>query len=85
MLWACVDDFSIRDIRDPQPQRVKRMLSALVNFFLFEQDQLAHLNALEERAEDIARREHEVERAYVELEDAVQRKRWAFIISVDFS
>ena len=75
MKWACIDDFSVRDIRDPQPQRIKRLLSALVNFYLFAEDQRPHLQTLEEKAEAIARAEHEQERTVVELDDQVRRKR----------
>lgn len=75
MHWACLDDFSVKDIRDPQPARLRRILSALVNFYLFEQDQMPRLVHLEEASEGLAREEHELERRMVELQDAIEKKR----------
>ena len=77
MLWACLDDFSVRDIRDPQAPRIRRIYSALLNFYLFEQDQMPRLAALEEQAEEIAKSEHEEARKHVELQTAIERKRLA--------
>ena len=43
-----VDDFSLRDLRDPQAPRVRRILSALINFHLFEAEQAALIDGLEQ-------------------------------------
>jgi len=75
MLWACLEDFSVRDIRDPQAPRIRRILSALLNFYLFEQDQMPKLAALEEQSEGLARSEHEGERKLVELQNNLSKKR----------
>lgn len=48
MRWALIDDFTIRDIRDPQAGRVRRILSALINFRLFEQEQTDLIVSLED-------------------------------------
>jgi len=74
MHWACLDDFSVRDIRDPQPPRVRRVLSALLNFYLFEQDQMPRLMTLEDQAEEIAKTEHDMERKHVSLQSAIEAR-----------
>ena len=77
MHWACLDDFSVRDIRDPQAPRVRRVLSALLNFYLFEQDQMPRLMALEDAAEEVAKTEHDMERKHVSLESAIEKRQYA--------
>lgn len=80
MHWACLDDFSVKDIRDPQPGRLRRILSALVNFYLFEQDQMPRLVHLEESSEGLAREEHDLERRLVELQDAIEKKKSVLLL-----
>jgi kinetochore protein Nuf2 len=80
MVWACMEDFSPRDIRDPQPPRLRRILSALVNFYLFEQDQMEKLEALEAQSEELAKGEHAAERRHVELQNDIGKKKWVFRI-----
>jgi len=51
MVWALIDDFSVRDLRDPQAPRVRRILSGLINFHLFELEQGPIIDKLEESIE----------------------------------
>ena len=51
MRWAMVDDFTVRDLRDPQAPRVRRILSALINFHLFELEQAGLIDGLEQTFE----------------------------------
>lgn len=83
MQWACLDDFSVKDIRDPQPARLRRILSALLNFYLFEQDQMPRLAHLEESSEELAKEEHDYERKMVELQDAIERKKCVLPIMIN--
>lgn len=73
MRWALVDDFTIRDIRDPQAGRVRRILSALINFHLFEQEQSHLIDTLEdafERDEEARQRSaEEIERWQQKIAD----------------
>ena len=39
MVWAKLSDFAYRDLRDPTASRVRRILSALINFHLFAKEQ----------------------------------------------
>lgn len=51
MRWAMIEDFTMRDLRDPQAPRVRRILSALINFHLFQQEQGPLIDKLEEEYE----------------------------------
>lgn len=70
MVWAMIDDFSVRDLRDPQAPRVRRILSGLINFHLFELEQGPIIDRLEE---SIERDENENIRVAQEVE-AMRRK-----------
>lgn len=54
MKWAMVEDFTMRDLRDPQAPRVRRILSALINFHLFQQEQAHLIDRLETDYDAIA-------------------------------
>ena len=47
MGWARMDDFAYRDVRDPTASRVRKILSALVNFYLFSRDHEHLIDSLE--------------------------------------
>lgn len=36
-----IDDFSLRDVLKPEPPRVRRILSAVINFAKFREEQMA--------------------------------------------
>ncbi|CAH7685309.1 Nuf2 family-domain-containing protein [Phakopsora pachyrhizi] len=54
MRCAAIYDFSDRDMTSPTPERVRRLLSGVVNFFLFESEQAQQiLHPLEEGLEQL--------------------------------
>ncbi|KAF9089775.1 kinetochore-associated Ndc80 complex subunit nuf2 [Mortierella sp. AD031] len=73
-----VNDFSSRDVTKPEAERVRRILSAVINFAKFREDrQPAFFQALREADEVIdscADRERECEQMAQELENIKQRK-----------
>ncbi|GAA93832.1 uncharacterized protein L969DRAFT_84721 [Mixia osmundae IAM 14324] len=74
MKLACIEDFTFRDIRDPRPTRVRKILSALINFHLFEAEQLDVLAALEEQAEDVVRTEQDLIKRKAAMQAAAARR-----------
>ena len=55
-------------------------MSGLLNFYLFEQDQMPKLVAHEEAAEELAKAEHDGERKLVELQNTIEKKRCAALL-----
>lgn len=70
MGWARLDDFTYRDLRDPTATRFRKILSALVNFYLFAQEQTGIFDELEAAfEEDVA----EKDRTAMELAEMLER------------
>lgn len=54
MMCACgIDDFSYRDLIDPDPKRVKRQMSALVNFSQFRIERMAAFKEIMNHSEEL--------------------------------
>ncbi|EGG04882.1 uncharacterized protein MELLADRAFT_88482 [Melampsora larici-populina 98AG31] len=61
MRCAAIYDFSDRDLLNPTPERYKRILSGLINFVLFETEQVPLvLNPLEESLNDLQNQRDEL-------------------------
>jgi kinetochore protein Nuf2 len=69
-----MEDFSPRDIRDPSPGRVRRILSAMINFYLFEREYLTILEPLEAALEEANQAEQDAERANAERRAAIEKR-----------
>lgn len=73
MIPATIADFSPRDLTAPSKARTVRILSGLINFYLFERQNSDTLyNPLVERTEELMTQETELEGQRMELE---QRRR----------
>ncbi|KAG1694987.1 hypothetical protein DVH05_020917 [Phytophthora capsici] len=54
LLAACgVDDFGLRDVLHPTPKRVRRQLSALINFAKFRQERLAFFGEITGQTDEL--------------------------------
>ncbi|KAI9914771.1 hypothetical protein PsorP6_007646 [Peronosclerospora sorghi] len=54
LLKACgVDDFGLRDLQHPTPKRVRRQLSALINFSKFREERLSAFSDITERTDEL--------------------------------
>ncbi|GMF48692.1 unnamed protein product [Phytophthora fragariaefolia] len=54
LLAACgVDDFGLRDVLQPAPKRVRRQLSALINFAKFREERLAAFAEVTRQADEL--------------------------------
>lgn len=55
---AAIDDFTTRDLSAPSVLRIRHVLSGVINFFLFEQEQAAEfLEPLQDEQEELAAQE----------------------------
>lgn len=62
MLFACgVYDFSFRDLFSPDPKRVRRHLSALINFAKFREERTMAFSDLTNQTEDLMNKKQHAE------------------------
>lgn len=78
MFLATVNDFSSKDLTAPTPERVRRILSGLINFVLFQNEQAQQvLYPLEDRLDELGRQQETLARENAETERAIQERQCA--------
>ena len=77
---AAIDDFTTRDLSAPTVLRIRHVLSGVINFFLFEQEQAAEfLEPLQDEQEELAAQETKLLQRNEELREqlAAEKERRA--------
>lgn len=76
MVRAAIDDFSTKDLTQPDTTRLQKHLAGIINFYLFEQEQASEiLIPLQSEDDDLAKREEELMRSNQELRDSIDARR----------
>lgn len=82
MSLATIYDFSSKDLTAPTPERVRRILSGLINFVLFQNEQAQQvLYPLEDRLDELGRQQETLARENAETERAIQERQCACFLS----
>ncbi|TPX67273.1 hypothetical protein SpCBS45565_g03982 [Spizellomyces sp. 'palustris'] len=75
MVEVGVDDFSMRDILRPEPPRVRRCLSAIINFAKFREERMGVFETCNQKAEEALARKEMLEQKNRELSEQVNTLR----------
>lgn len=77
MQLAAIYDFSVKDLTSPTPERTRRILSGLINFVLFQNEQAQGvLHPLEDRLDELGRQQDALARENADTERAIQEKQY---------
>lgn len=78
MGWARMEDFAYRDLRDPTATRVRKIMSALINFTLFAREQDEFVQSVEDRfTDELAQKDRtaaELDEMRLKLDEAKVRR-----------
>ncbi|KAI9096105.1 Nuf2 family-domain-containing protein [Phlyctochytrium arcticum] len=75
MLEVGVDDFSLRDILHPEPGRVRRCLSAIINFAKFREERMGVFEQCNQKAEEALLKRDQLEARIRDLSEKVNSLR----------
>ncbi|KAI9144568.1 Nuf2 family-domain-containing protein [Paraphysoderma sedebokerense] len=62
-----IDDFSLRDVLKPEPPRVRRILSAVINFAKFREEQMAIYDQYTQKSEEIVEQRQLLDQKHAEM------------------
>lgn len=72
---AAIQDFSLADLFRPDKERVKRILSGLINFAFFREERLAMFQELRNAINQKIQENADMERQLAELDEVIARKK----------
>ncbi|KAG7399989.1 kinetochore-associated Ndc80 complex subunit nuf2 [Phytophthora boehmeriae] len=74
LLAACgVDDFGLRDVLHPTPKRVRRQLSALINFAKFREERMAVFSEITNQTDELLTKKKALQEENAALERELQQ------------
>ncbi|KAJ1962598.1 kinetochore-associated Ndc80 complex subunit nuf2, partial [Dimargaris xerosporica] len=68
-----IDDFSLRDILKPEPGRVRKIISAVINFAKFREEQMVIYDKYVNQADELAQELEQLQNEQQELQDQISQ------------
>ena len=81
-LAARVQDFCLRDLIFPEPERTRIILSAIINFIKFAEERATFLKTLRDQSVQAVEERERMIQSVAEMKQKIEEIKWVFLLLV---